>query len=195
MRETHCTSEWILDTTAPYQTTNQLCAFAEDSVKNLSSPATYKGVETYGHGIVKLNLQSYYSKAKNNEFVNTGFLLRYAPLELHFTQYVPKQANTSSVSQLMRHNDGVLIPHRVVLAVVKGPTLAIMIGNETIVVARNMKGHYIFKARVPSSGCRYRDSKERSLSKVSGSHYLTTHLAMYSVQTLYIIVANQGPCF
>ena len=85
MREAHCTSEWILHTTAPYHTTNQLCVFTENSVKNFSSPATYKGVETYGHGIVKLGLQSYYHKAKNNEFVKTGLLPRYAPLELHFT--------------------------------------------------------------------------------------------------------------
>ena len=138
-REAHCTSEWILDTAAPYHTTNQLCAFAENSIKNFSCPTPYKGVETHGHGIVKLDLKSYAHKVKNNEFVSTGLLPRYAPLELHFTQYVPNQANTVSVSQLMRHNDGVLIPHRVVLAVVEGTTLAMIIGNETIVVARNTK--------------------------------------------------------
>ena len=94
----------------------------------------------------------------------------------------------------MRHNDGVLIPHKAVLAVVKG-TLSMMIGNEIIVVARSIEGHYLFKARVPSRGCKCPDSKERSIFKVSGTDYLTTRLAMYSVLTLYIIVANQGPCF
>ena len=86
----------------------------------------------------------------------------------------------------MRHNDGVLIPHSVVLAVIKGTTLAMMVGNETIVVVRSVEGHYVFKARVSSRGCKCPDSKERSIFKVSATDYCITRLTMYSVLTLYM---------
>ena len=191
-QKVHCTSEWILDTTAPYHTTNQLCAFADKSAKNFSSPAPYKGVEAYGYGTVKLDLQYFNREVADAKGVSWGDgihyapvklhrhpltvswdrLLRYTPLELHYTQYVPERANTISVSQLMQHNDGKTIPNEAVLRVSVSRDLTLHIGkvgNGTRVYAKNVNGHYVVNARVPRRSCRCPDRKERSIFKVSGS--------------------------
>ena len=166
-RQRHCTSEWILDTTAPYHTTNQHCAFADNSAKNFSSPATYKGFETYGYGTVKLDLQHYDPKIRDASGVPWDRLYRYAPLELHYTQYVPGRANTISVSQLMQHNDGGTIPNKAELRVSFSRDLALQVGNATKVFAQKVNGHYVLKARVPGWRCKCPDITERSIFHVS----------------------------
>ena len=149
VRSRHCTSEWVLDTTAPYHTTNQLCAFADNSAKNFSSPAPYKGFESYGYGTVKLDLQYYNPEIRNSCGVPWDRLYRYGPLELHYTQYVPGRANTISVSQLVQHNNGETIPTKAELRVAFNRDLALKMGNDTYAFTQKVNGHYVLKARVP----------------------------------------------
>ena len=167
VQQRHCTSEWVLDTTAPYHTTNQLCAFADNSAKNCSSPATYKGLETYGYGTVKLDLQYYDPEIRDPSGVPWDRLYRYAPLELHYTQYVPGRANTISVSQLMQHNNGETIPNKAELSLSFSRDLALQMGNATNVFAQTVNGHYVLKARVPGWRCTCPDTTERSIFQVS----------------------------
>ena len=167
VQQRHCTSEWVLDTTAPYHTTNQLCAFADNSAKNYSSPATYKGLETYGYGTVKLDLQYYDPEIRDPSGVPWDRLYRYAPLELHYTQYVPGRVNTISVSQLMQHNNGETIPKEAELRVSSSRDLALQMGNDTYVYAQKVNGHYVLKARVPGWRCTCPDITERSIFQVS----------------------------
>ena len=166
-RSVHCTSEWILDTTAPYHTTNQLCAFADKSVQNFSSPAIYKGVEAYGYGTVKLDLQ--YIKPELTDACYHHRSFSYTPLELHYIQYVPERANTISVSQLMQYHDGKTIANEAMLSVLVSRGLALRMGNSTLVHAQNVDGHYVVKARVLRGNCRCPDRKERTIFKVSGN--------------------------
>ncbi len=172
----HCASEWILDTAAPYHTTNQLGAFAES--KRYSSPVTYKGVESYGSGLVKLDLQYHKHIVKSNTSVTLESRYSYAPLELHFTQYVPTQANTISVSQLMNHNDGGLIPNKALLVVYEHRALGLRIDDKTNIMAGEIEGHYVLHARVPGRRTQCPDPKERSIYKVSETDYSSTTLAM-----------------
>ena len=179
----HCTSEWILDTAAPYHTTNQPCAFASypqyfddyAPTKNYDSPVTYKGVKSYGYGMVKLDLQYRNPKVQHKTFTTLDHLYSYAPLELYFAQYVLKQANIISVSQLMSTNDGIQVPNEAAV-VFEDRKLGLRIGNETIVMAQDVKGHYVFKARVPGGGCECPDSQERGIFNVSETDYSTKEL-------------------
>ena len=169
VKQFYCTSEWILDTTAPYHTTNQLCAFAK-SVGNFSEPATYKGAKAFGYGTVKLDLQ-YRDPKVTNGCCNHRHLL-YTPLELHYTQYVPERANTISVSQLMQYNNGEAIANKAMLVSPYNRELGLLMGTTekgTIIWAKNLDGHYILKARVPNKRCWCPDYKERSIFKVSGN--------------------------
>ena len=170
-----CTSDWILDTTAPYHTTNQLCAFSESyhPIKNFDSPVTYKGVETHSYGLVKLDLQYYIPTVVQNITIQQDHHPSYANLDLHFAQYVPEQANTISVSQLMKHNNGsILLRNMARVDVSENGMLGLRIGDKTFgttVPAKEINGHYVFKARVPPwlGHCECPDPKERSLFKVS----------------------------
>lgn len=177
--ERHCTSEWILDTAAPYHTTNQLCSFGSGSeTQRFEPPATYKGVNSHGFGKVKLDLQYINPEAKSNTSVTLDRFYSYAPLELHFTQYVPNKANTISVSQLMHHNDGGYFPNKAMLVVYEDRSLGLQIGGETNVMAQEINKHYVVKARVPGRRCKCPDSEERSIFEVSETDYSTTTLAM-----------------
>ena len=80
-----CTSEWIFDTAAPYHTTNQICAFADDSARPFCSPAIYKGVASHGFGLVKLDVQYSKPEAKDKTSVTLDPVCSYAPLDLYFT--------------------------------------------------------------------------------------------------------------
>ena len=159
----HCTSEWIFDTTAPYHPTNQVCVFADNSGKCFSSLATHEGVESYGYGIVKLDLQYHDPTVKNNTGVRPDHLYSYAPLELYFTQYVPNRANTISVSQLIRQKDLVLESNKKPLMVEEDGTLVLRIGDKPKILAQQSKGHYVFKARLPGGGCKCPDVAERCI--------------------------------
>ncbi|KAK0511097.1 hypothetical protein JMJ35_006649 [Cladonia borealis] len=168
----YCTSEWILDTTAPYHTTNQLCAFADKTVGNFSSPAILKGAKAYGYGTVKLDLQ-YFDPKVTNGCCNRRHLL-YTPLELHYTQYVPERANTISLSQLMQYNNGEAIANRAMLAGSLSRQIGLLMGatlKDTIVWAKDVNGHYVFKARVPNRRCWCPDIKERRIfnSQIEGA--------------------------
>ena len=161
----HCTSEWILDTTAPYHTTNQLCAFADKSVENFSSPAMYKGVESYSYGTVKLDLQ-YFDPEVTNGCCHHRHLY-YTPLELHYTQYVPERANTISVSQLLQYHDGETIANQAMLKTSNSRDLGLLMNNATVVWAQDVDGHYVVKAR--SKRYWLPNAKERSIFKASGN--------------------------
>ena len=170
VEQVHCTSEWILDTTAPYHTTNQLCAFADKSVGNFSEPANYKGAKACGYGTVKLDLQ-YFDPKVTNGCCHRRHLL-YTPLELHYTQYVPERANTISLSQLMQWNYGEALANKPMVASSASRELGLLMGttlNDTIVWAEIIDGHYVLKARVPNRRCWCPDTKERGIFKVSGS--------------------------
>lgn len=199
----HCTSEWIFDTAAPYHTTNQQCAFADYSThyyeghlptRRFDSPATYKGVESHGYGTVKLDLQYQNPKVQNATSVKVDRRYSYAPLELHFAQLVPKQANTISVSQLMHTNDGIQIPNKAMVIAFENRVLGLRIGNGTDIPAEKIRGHYVLRARVPSRACECPDLDERGIFKVSEIDYSTTKLNYVIGTNFYMyIVANRGP--
>ena len=174
----HCASEWILDTAAPYHTTNQPLAFAPYSAKQYSSPITYYGYASHGVGLVKLDLQYYNLCDKCNTSVSLNRLYSYTPLELHSTQYVPNKPNTISVSQLMRHNDGEKISNKAVIIVYEHRALGLRIGNNLDIMAAEREGHYVLSARVPGRRTQCPDPKERSIFKVSEPNHSTTSLAM-----------------
>ena len=145
--------------------------------KRFDSPATYKGVESHGYGTVKLDLQyanpataaQNASSLKNN--LDRRYALdkryAYAPLELHFAQFVPEQANTISVSQLMKTNNGMIVANQAMIIAFESRDLGLKIGNETNIPAEKVNGHYVFKARVPSGACECPDANERELFIVS----------------------------